>query len=146
MAYLFDVVSLRGKRLHFLLFGGRVVRAFGGRKPDRARMIDRLDAVAGDREGLSDDGRTLNVGASGILCILAHLDTMRSYRHDPQRAYNRLRALFSGSAFIGEMFRGTVRAMVGQPGRCEDAYWADVAHRQLGSWSVGNVAVEALVS
>lgn len=144
---LFQWVSLRRRRINFGLIGGRIVLVFGGRTPPGAHVVDRLDAVVDEQEGLTDDGWTLNVGALGIASIAKHLATFSTYARSPQRLHERLYHLFAGSGFFPEMLAATVRTAFNDPGPGGDCgYYIDAAKRQMQSWTAGNVSVRVVQS
>ena len=146
-ARLFDWVSLANRRINFGLLGGRVVLVFGGRKPANAHVVERLDAVVDEAEGVTDDGRTLNIGALGIASIAEYLNTIPTYRRSPKQLCERLSMLFSGSSFYPEMIRATVRAALGHPGVGGDTgYYIDHAKRQFEPWTAGSVSVRVIGS
>lgn len=139
---LFQWVSLRGHRLHFGLIGGRVVLVFGGTRPHGSVVVERLDAVVHEAEGVTDDGRTLAIGALGIALIAEHLASIETYASSPRRLHERLCRLLSGSAFAPEMMRATIRAALGLPSPGGDCgYYIEAANRQLASWSTDTVDV-----
>ena len=139
----FERVTLRGRRINFGLIGGRVVMVFGGAKPFGSVTVERLDAVVCDAEGVAPDATTLNVGALGIVLIVDHLAKIHCYARSPRLMNERVFDLFSGSAFISEMSRATIRAALGLPDVGGDTgYFIEAAKRQLQSWSTDTVDVE----
>lgn len=142
MLDLFEWVSLRDRRINFGLIGGRVVIVFGGRTPPGAHVVDRLDAVVDETEGVSDNGRSLNVGALGIERIMDHLASIPRYRGSGRALHNRLSMLFAGSCYFPEMLAASVRAICHLPDVGGDTgYFLTHAKRQLGGWTDGNVDV-----
>lgn len=137
---LFDWVTLRNRRINFGLIGGRVAIVFGGNRPHGSVVVDRLEAVVWQPEGVSKDGRTLFIGALGIVSIVDHLSKTATYANSPKRLHDRLFQLLAGSAFAPEMIRATCRAVAGHPGVGGDTvYFIEHAKRQMQSWSAGNV-------
>lgn len=144
---LFDWVTLRDRRINFGLIGGRVVLVFGGAKPHGSVVVDRLDAVVRDPEGVTADGRTLAIGALGIASIAEHLATIDTYARSPRRLHDRLSRLLAGSMYAPEMIAATVRAAVGHPGVGGDTtYFIEHAKRQMQSWSTYEVDVVVVQS
>lgn len=129
-------VNLRHRRINFGLIGGRVVTAFGGATPHGAVTVDRLNTVVDDTEGVSADGRTLNIGALGIAAIAEHLASIPAYANSPKRMLARLMRLVAGSAYGPEMVRATIRVAMGQPGVGGDTgIFIAAAKRQLQPWT-----------
>ncbi len=139
----FQIVTLRNRRINFLMIGGRAIIAFGGKKPYSSVTVERLEAVINEPEGLSADGKTLRVGALAIVLIADHLATIQSYANSPRRLHERLFKLFAGSAYAREMIAATTRAVFNHPGVGGDSgYYIAIAKRQLQSWSTDTVDVE----
>lgn len=139
---LFEWVSLRDRRIHFGLIGGRVVLVFGGAKPRGSVVVDHLDAVVSDPEGVTADGRTLAIGVLGIASIVEHLATIDTYARSGRLLHERLCRLLAGSMHAPEMSAATVRAAVGHPGVGGDTtYFIEHAKRQMQSWSTDAVDV-----
>ena len=139
----FDWVTLHGRRINFGLIGGRVVVVCGGAKPFGSVTVEWLDAVVDDAEGVTADGTTLNVGALGIVHIVGHLAKIPRYARSPRLINERVFDLFSGSAFISEMSRATIRAALGLPDVGGDTgYFIEAAIQQMQSWSTDTVDVE----
>jgi hypothetical protein len=140
---IFQIVTLKHRHLHFGLIGGRAIIAFGGKKPHGSITVDRLDVVMHDAEGLSADGKTLRVGALGIILIIDHLATMQSYANSPRQLHKRLFRLLAGSAHASAMVAATCRAAFSHPGVGGDTgMYLRAATRQLESWSTDTVDVE----
>ncbi len=140
---IFQIVTLKHRRLHFGLIGRRVVMVFAGAKPEGSVTVERLEAVINEPEGLSADGKTLRVGALAIVLIADHLATIQSYANSPRRLHERLFKLFAGSAYAREMIAATTRAVFNHPGVGGDSgYYMAIAKRQLQSWSTDTVDVE----
>lgn len=129
-------VSLRHRCINFALIGGRVVTAFGGTTPRGAVMVDRLNTIVDGAEGVSADGRMLNIGALGIASIAEHLASIPTYANSPKRMLSRLMRLVAGSAYGPEMVRATIRVAMGDPGVGGDTgMFIAAAKRQLQPWS-----------
>lgn len=138
-----QIVTLKNRRVHFGLIGGRPIMVFGGAKPVGSMTVERLDAVVHEPEGVTPDGRTLAVGSMGIILLVDHLATLATYANSPRRLHERLLQLFAGSAFAPEMIAATCRAAFGHPGVGGDtAYYIDAAKRQMQSWSTDTLDVE----
>lgn len=138
-------VSLRHRRIHFGLIGGRAVTAFGGTTPHGAVTVDRLNTIVDGPEGVTADGRTLNIGALGIASIAEHLASVPSYANSPKRMLARLMLLVAGSAYGPEMVRATIRVAMGDPGVGGDTgMFIAAAKRQLQPWRAGNVSVKLI--
>ena len=138
-----QIVSLKNRRLHFGLIGGRTIMVFGGAKPVGSVAVEQLDAVVHDPEGVSPDGQTLAVGALAIILIANHLATLATYANSPRRLHERLLQVFAGSAFAPEMIAATCRAAFGHPGVGGDTtYYIAHADRQMQSWSTDTVDVQ----
>jgi hypothetical protein len=140
---LYQWVTLKNRRLHFGLIGGRVVIVRGGAKPVGSITVDRLDAIVHGPEGVTPDGHTLAVGAVAIILIVDHLATMAKYASSPRQLHPRLFKLFAGSAYAREMIAATCRTAFNQTSAGGDAgYYIAAANRQLQSWSTDTVDVE----
>jgi hypothetical protein len=140
---LYQWVTLKNRRLHFGLIGGRVARVIGGAKPEGSVTVERLDAVVHGPEGVTPDGHTLAVGAMAIILIVDHLATMAKYAYSPRQLHARLFQLFAGSAMAPEMIAATCRSAFNQTSVAGDAgYYIAAANRQLQSWSTNTVDVE----
>ena len=136
MIHLFQWVSLRDRRINFGLIGGRVVTAFGGATPHGAVTVDRLNTVLNEPEGVSADGRTLNIGALGIASIAEHLASIPTYAKSPKRMHAQLMRLVAGSMHGPEMVRATIRVAMGDPGVGGDTgMFIAAAKRQLQPWT-----------
>lgn len=139
---LFQWVSLRDYRINFGLIGGRVVLVFGGARPRGSVVVDRLDAVVDEQEGVTDDGRTLAIGALGIASIAEHLASIDTYARSGRLLHERLCQLLAGGAFAPEMIAATIRAALGLPSPGGDCgYYIAAANRQMASWSTDAVDV-----
>lgn len=142
---LFQWVSLRDRRISFGLIGGRVVLVFGGRTPPGSQLVERLDAVVVESEGVTSDGLTLNVGALGILRIAEHLGSMPTYGQSGRALHERVCDLFAGSAFFPEMLAATIRLVCELPDVGGDTpVYMSHAHRQMQTWSAGKVTVAVM--
>ena len=138
-----QIVTLKNRRLHFGLIGGRPIMIFGGAKPVGSVTVERLDAVVHEPEGVTPDGCTLTVGSMGIILLVDHLATLATYANSPRRLHERLFLLLAGGACAPEMIAATCRAAFGHPGVGGDTtYYIAHAHRQMQSWSTANVDVE----
>ncbi len=147
MLDLFQWVSLRDRRINFGLIGGRVVLVFGGRTPPGSQVVEHLDVVTTEAEGLTSDGLTLNVGALGIVRIVEHLASKPTRSRSGRALYDRLSQLFSGSAFFPEMLAATVRTICNVPDAGGDtAYYAAHAQVQMQPLLADDLIVEWTVS
>lgn len=135
-------VRLRGRRINFLIWGGRVIDVYDGPRSPDAAIVERLDAIKGGPEGINEDGTTLRVGAGGMIVIMAYLVTVAS---DARRAAVRFEQLFAGSAFFPEMHRATLRAALDLPSVGGDTgYFKRIASEQIASWPAGTAWVSGL--
>jgi hypothetical protein len=138
-----QIVTLKNCRMHFGLIGGKPITVFGGAKPDGSITVDRLDVTVDGPEGVTPDGRTLRIGALGIILTIDHLATIQSYANSPRQLHKRLFRLLAGSAHASAMVAATCRSAFNKTSAAGDAgYYIAAANRQLQSWSTDTVDVE----
>ena len=130
-----QVVRLRGRRLTVLLVAGRICAVCtDAKQPAPHITADRLETT-GDVEGLSNDGRTLRVGAWGVLTLVSHMAALPAYSTS-RGLMRRLSHLFAGSPYFEAVLRGTVRAGLDLPAEGEAGYWKRCAMDQMEPFTI----------